>query len=150
MRRILVLAIMALLAPLPAQASGEWFAILYGSDQVGVIGDKGNLTNTMTGMSIDECVKVQLTFEKRIEKASGEEQEQLHGSKVRCSLMQQKVRSVNQDDALDRTYRVTWVADFVRFTEVTSLKQCQQQKSALDQYGGADLFFCAQSTQLIK
>lgn len=122
--------------PLPAQAASEWFPVAIINDEVMVM--------NRTGTNVEACVKHQLEIERDLKK-------KYPALVVRCSRMTQKVYSENKDGELDRTYQVSWLADFVKFTEVNSLQQCQQGKAALEKFGGGrDLFFCAASTQLIK
>lgn len=111
-----------------AMSAGPWFPIILHNDEVMVVGK---------GMSIDECTKKQLELEQKAK-----------GAMVRCSKMTQKVRAESNDGTLDRAYQFTWVADYVAFTEATSLKQCKKEKAMLAKHG-AD-FFCAESFQLIK
>lgn len=111
-----------------AMSAGPWFPVVLYKDEVMVVGK---------GMNVDECIKKQLEFEKKSEEA-----------KVRCSRMMQKVRAESKDKTLDRVYQFIWVADYVSFTEVTSLEQCKKEKAMLAKHG-AD-FFCAESFQLIK
>ncbi|WP_347255718.1 hypothetical protein [Brachymonas denitrificans] len=111
-----------------AMSAGPWFPIILHNDEVMVVGK---------GMSIDECTKKQLELEQKAK-----------GAMIRCSKMTQKVRAESKDETLDRAYQFTWVADYVAFTEATSLKQCKKEKAMLAKHG-AD-FFCAESFQLIK
>lgn len=133
MRINLVLAFLVLLFPIHAIAAEEWFAIAYQLDR------KTREVDVGKSMTKSECVKRQLEIETKD-----------LGWTVRCSRMTQKVRGESEAWSRDHRYLIVWKSDFVRFTEVKNLAQCQQQKASQAQHDGADLVVCAQSYQLIK
>ncbi len=131
MKLKLLLAGLLLSSASSAFASGPWFPVVMVKGEVSLgAGD---------GMSIDDCVKVQLEFEKHIKEYDGV---------VRCSNTSHRVRAEDPDGTLVRAYRFQWVGDQVVFTEVSSYEQCEKQRKLIAKHGGE--FFCGRSYQLIK